>query len=253
MSDTRVDVITAVHGEYAGFLAAAWTSLQRQDDVEWTWLIQVDGPDAEVLRALETCGAAADDRVDVCSHGTLEGPAVTRNLALARVTAEFAQNLDADDELEPGALHLLAAALRRDPASAYAIGHARDLLPGGTLREHALPIEPGRIPRGALVRAWTRDPSRLPVHPAGILWRSDVLVRMGGWSALAGMEDTGLLMATNAVAEGRHVDRPVLRYRIHAGQRSARESKFNGGGGSNGADPPTCPASGHVVPATAWS
>ncbi|KNB50378.1 glycosyltransferase [Streptomyces caatingaensis] len=228
-----VNVVTAVHAPHAAFLPAAWESLRRQSHRDWVWLVQIDGPQDAVLRALAECGAARDGRVDVAANGTGEGPAVTRNVALGRAEAELVQNADADDELEPDALALLAGALAAHPRAGFAVGHARDLLPGGALRPHQLPISDGTLPRGVLLDAWStvgEGGYRLPVHPAGAMWRRELLLALGGWSALHGMEDTGLLMAASAVAEGVLVDAPTLRYRKHTGQLSARRDDFVGGG-----------------------
>ncbi|WP_344023162.1 glycosyltransferase [Streptomyces luteireticuli] len=227
-----VNVVTAVHAPHAAFLPAAWESLRRQSHGDWGWLVQIDGPQDAVLRALAECGAARDGRVDVAANGTGEGPAVTRNVALGRAEAEFVQNADADDELEPDALALLAGALGERPRAGFAVGHARDLLPGGGLRRYELPVHAGTLPRGALLDAWStgQEGYRLPVHPAGVMWRRGLLLALGGWSALHGMEDTGLLMAASATAEGVLVDAPTLRYRKHPGQLSARRDDFAGGG-----------------------
>ncbi len=232
-----VDVVTAVHAAYAPFVPAAYASLRAQTYPRWRWLVQIDGVnDTAVRTALAVTGALTDERVQVESNRAMAGPAVTRNIALARAEAPLLQNLDADDQLEPNALELLVAAMRRHPEAGYAVGHARDLLPDGTLREHPLPLSPGIQRRGALSDEWLSDPEhyRLPVHPAGAMWRRPLVVELGGWTALLGMEDTGLLMAASAAAEGVLVDAPILRYRKHPRQRSLRtgRSKFAGGGGA---------------------
>ncbi|WP_431042797.1 glycosyltransferase [Streptomyces sp. P1-3] len=231
----RVDVVTAVHAPYAAFLPTAWESLCAQSHSDWGWLVQVDGPYDEVLDALSACGAARDARVRVEVNRTSEGPAVTRNVALGRGTAPLVQNVDADDLLEPDALAILADALAAHPAAGFALGHARDLLPTGELRDHALPVPAGVLARGALLADWATEPGayRLPVHPAGVMWRRSLLLRIGGWSALRGMEDTGTLMAASAMAPGVLLDAPTLRYRKHPGQSSAQTSDFSGGGASN--------------------
>ncbi|WP_199566702.1 glycosyltransferase [Streptomyces triticagri] len=261
----QVDVVTAVHEPYAVFLASAWDSLRRQSHAHWSWLVQIDGPSAAVAAALEACGASDDPRVTVRANGTAEGPAVTRNIALGRTAAPLVQNLDADDELEPAALDLLAAALAAHPRAGYAVGHARDLLPDGRLTTHDLPVRPGPLPRGALSAQWAAAdrPYGLPVHPAGAMWRRSLLLALGGWSALHGMEDTGLLIAASAAADGVLVDAPTLRYRKHPAQRSGQTSKFSGGGGADctgpaprraarqppGVDRPVAPRSGQTDPA----
>ncbi|WP_208025724.1 glycosyltransferase [Amycolatopsis acidicola] len=225
--------MTAVHAAHATFLPAAYSSLRAQTCRRWRWLVQIDGVnDSAVRAALAMTGALDDDRVVVRSNRAIAGPGVTRNIALARSSAPLLQNLDADDVLEPDALRLLASAMRAHPRAGFAAGHARDLLPDGTLRDHPLPLVPGVLPRGSLSEAWLDDPGRyrLPLHPAGVMWRRALVVELGGWTALLGMEDTGLLMAVSAVSEGVLVDAPTLRYRKHPRQwsNSVERSKFDG-------------------------
>jgi glycosyltransferase involved in cell wall biosynthesis len=228
----RVEVVTAVHAAYAGFVPAAWRSLNSQTHTDWRWIVQIDGPATDVLAALVTCGAADDHRVRWAANGSREGPAITRNVALGRTSAQLIQNLDADDELEPTALQQLCTALRTNPAAGFAVGAARDLLPSGTLIDHPCGIRPGIIARGQLVDNWITDPAdyRLPVHPAGIMWRRELIVSIGGWTATHNMEDTGLLMAASALSPGILLDTTTLRYRRHRMQTSSKASSFRGGG-----------------------
>ncbi|HET6634029.1 MAG TPA: glycosyltransferase family A protein [Streptomyces sp.] len=229
----RVDVVTAAHAGYAGYVPAAWRSLRAQTHRDWRWFVQLDGPDTARLRAaLTACGAASDPRVHIAAHRTSAGPAVTCNLALGRSSAPLIQNLDADDELERTALADLSRALHAAPDIGYAAGRARDLLPGGRLRDHPLPLTGGRLARGALLEHWRTDPGcyRLPLHPAGLMWHRELLLHVGGWSAMHGMEDTGTLMAASACAAGVLLDTPTLRYRRHPAQISRSTTKFVGGG-----------------------
>ncbi|WP_405166143.1 glycosyltransferase [Nocardia sp. NBC_01499] len=227
----RVEVVTAVHAEYARYLPSAWRSLRAQTHPDWTWLVQVDGDAAAVRAALIECGAADDPRTRLAFNGTREGPAVTRNVALGRATATLIQNLDADDELEPTALAVLTTALRQHPTAGFTVGLAGDLLNSGELMDVPLPFEAGLLARGAVVDAWVTDPDhyRLPVHPAGVLWHRDLLLATGGWAAMRGMEDTGLLMSASALAPCVALDTRTLRYRRHRNQRSTQTSLFTGG------------------------
>lgn len=227
-----IDVVTAVHGAYANFLPAAWHSLRHQSRPDWRWLVQADGDATDVRSQLIACGAAEDPRVRFAANGTLEGPAVTRNVALGRATAPLIQNLDADDELEPTALAALSEALQVHRDAGFAVGPAQDLLPSGALVHVPLPFPNGLLPRGAIVDAWvtTAQEYHLPVHPAGMMWRRDLLLTLGGWTAMRNMEDTGLLMAASALAPGAITDTPILRYRRHRAQRSTKSSDFEGVG-----------------------
>jgi len=106
-------------------------------------------------------------------------------------------SLDADDEFEPDALALLVTALQTHPAAGFAVGRVRDLLVTGELRDHPLPVPAGVLPRGILLTEWQTTPGqyRLPVHPAGVMWRRSLLLSVGAWAALHGMEDTSAVMA----------------------------------------------------------
>lgn len=193
----------------------------------------MDGELDGIPTTLSRCGALADPRVSLSANGTRAGAAVTRNVALGRSSAPLIQNLDADDELEPTALRTLLTALRDHPDAGFAVGPARDLHASGALREFPIALPDGPIPRGALVDAWITEPDRyhVPVHPAGVMWRRDLLLTVGGWSAAHGMEDTALLMAASALAPGVVVRGPTLRYRKHRAQTSTKVSGFEGEGG----------------------
>ncbi len=183
----EIAVLTAVHAGYTRYLPAAWRSLCAQTHTDWTWFVQVDGARSpEVTAALIGCGAADDPRLRLAFNGTREGPAITRNIALGRISATLVQNLDADDELEPTALAALSTALDAEPSAGFAVGPARDLLTSGELRSFPWDFTAGSLPRGALLEAWNTTPGayRLPVHPAGVMWRRDLLLAAGGWAAL---------------------------------------------------------------------
>ncbi|MGH3721346.1 MAG: hypothetical protein ACRDRI_21345 [Pseudonocardiaceae bacterium] len=89
----RVDVITAVHAAYAGFLPLAWASLRAQSHRDWTGLVQVDGPGAEVRDALSRCGASVRrfSCAEVFSRDLLPAPAGYD----APVSARHASGVDA--------------------------------------------------------------------------------------------------------------------------------------------------------------
>jgi hypothetical protein len=153
--------------------------------------------------------------------GRQAGPAITRNLALARSTGDLIRNLDQDDILLPGALARDIAALST-PAVHWATSPALDLLPDGTLVAYDEP-RPGHIPPGHLLNLW-RTNNQLPVHPTTLCLRRHLILALGGWMALPASEDTALLIAASTVAAGHHTAEPSLLYRKWPGQLTASEA-----------------------------
>jgi len=213
-----VSVLTAAFAPDQAHLLAAYRSLCGQEDVSWEWLIQIDGVYAALPREL-----ACDGRVRVQANGRHLGIAGTRNRCLVRARAQFIQNLDADDQLLPGALAAAAGALASDPQLAFAFGRTVHLLPDGshtTPWRGRIPFPPGRIDAGKLDRFWLEtgdDP--LPISP--ITWRKIFAYAYGGWTALSVLEDTALVYAV----AGRHpcfyLDRDTQLYRLHERQATA--------------------------------
>jgi hypothetical protein len=62
------------------------------------------------------------------------------------------------------------------------------------------------------------------------MWRRNLLIAVGGWAALRGVEDTATLIAGSALAPGVLLDVPTLRYRRHEAQLSRNLENFSGGG-----------------------
>ena len=220
-----VCVLTACRPERVGDLLPALASLRAQSLAGWEWVVEFDGPVPPLPAPLSAAMAAGRLSLGGCHRPGGYGPAEARNRGLRRCRAALVQNLDADDQLEPGALALLAGALRRHPGAAYAAGDARDLLPDGSLRSVPLGLTPGVLAPGEVYGRWRTEPASaysVPLHPAGVMWRRAVLLEFGGWPALWGMEDTALLMAVSALRPGVYVAADTLRYRRHDGQLSAR-------------------------------
>lgn len=63
---------------------------------------------------------------------------------------------------------------------------------------------------------------RLPVHPATLCIRRELALALGGWMALPGGEDTGLLLAASVVTDGFFINEPGLLYRKHPDQITAQ-------------------------------
>ena len=195
-------VITAVDPELSEHLPATWQSLAEQQLPDsWTmeWLVQCDGTDEtsqHIVRSL----LPDDPRV---SFGASRkgGPGIARTMALARANGSLIKTLDADDRLTTGTLMRDIAALSQKGIgwSASRVMDDRE----GVLAPH-FPYDPpaGRIRSGSAYRAYTKENYRILVHPATLCVRYALLLALGGWMALPASEDTGLLMALDAIADG---------------------------------------------------
>jgi len=217
-----ISVITAVHPPSVPYLADAYDALRLQELPEgwaWQWVVQEDG-EQRVAQAV----LPEDPRISYGSNRA-SGPGVVRTTALTRATGTLIRNLDADDKLLPGALARDIARLTNDESIGFTTSRCLDLLPDGTVKswEHADPSD-GRIPRNSIKDQWQSDPNWiLSVHPVTVCIRRELLLAVGGWMALTTAEDTGMLLAANALADGWFIWEPSILYRKHSAQVTAQE------------------------------
>ncbi|AEW95907.1 MULTISPECIES: glycosyltransferase family 2 protein [Streptomycetaceae] len=210
-----ISVVTAVHAPGARYLPDAYASLCEQelpDGWRWEWVVQEDGETGAVAPYVPD-----DPRVSF-GQGRPGRAGVARTMALSRVRGAYVKVLDADDMLTPGALARDLRALDRNPGVAWAVSRVLDLLPDGSTAAFDQDPPEGVVERGAVLDHWTSHGYRLPVHPATLFVRRDLLLALGGWMALPASEDTGLLLALNAVSRGWFTARTGLLYRKWPGQ-----------------------------------
>ncbi|MFF5144407.1 glycosyltransferase family 2 protein [Streptomyces sp. NPDC013157] len=215
----RITVVTAVHAPSAPFLPEAHKSLCEQrlpDGWEWEWLIQEDGHGEEVQAYVP------DDARVSFRQGRAGGPGVARTMALARAQGSYVKVLDADDQLPPGALGRDLAALEARPDLGWATSRALDLLPDGSTAGFPGDPEEGPMERGTVLGHWAANGFRAQVHPATLFVRRELLLALGGWMALPASEDTGLLLALDAVSAGWFSAEVGLLYRKWEGQVTGR-------------------------------
>jgi glycosyltransferase involved in cell wall biosynthesis len=211
----RITVVTAVHAPSAGFLPEAYASLRAQrlpEGWEWRWLVQEDG-ETDAVRP-----HVPDDERVTFRQGRPGGPGVARTIALAHADGEYVKVLDADDRLTPGALARDLAALEADPGLGWATSRVLDLLPDGSTVGFPDDPEEGPLEPGTGLAHWASNGYRAPVHPASLFARRDLLLALGGWMALPASEDTGLLLALDAVSRGWFTGEAGLLYRKWEGQ-----------------------------------
>ncbi|MEU8186728.1 glycosyltransferase family 2 protein [Micromonospora carbonacea] len=210
-----VSVITPVHAPSIEYLPGAYESLVRQempDGWDWQWLVQEDGQTGALVDVLPD-----DPRISLGS-GRPGGPGVARTSALSRVTGELVKVLDADDQLTPGALARDIAAFTAHPHIGWATSRVLDLMPDGSTVGWDKDPDGGIISRGDVLAFWQANDYRAQVHPATLCLRRDLLLALGGWMALPASEDTGLLLAANAVSDGYFTREHGLLYRKWPGQ-----------------------------------
>jgi hypothetical protein len=148
------------------------------------------------------------------------GPGIARTMALARGNGSLVKTLDADDQLTTGVLarDIEACSQRGIGWSASRVVDDRD----GERSPH-YPYDPpeGRLRSGLVYRAYTKEDFRILIHPATLCARRWLVVALGGWMALPASEDTGLLMALDAVSDGWFSAEVGMIYRRWAPQMSA--------------------------------
>ncbi|GAB3989779.1 glycosyltransferase family 2 protein [Actinoallomurus acanthiterrae] len=222
---TRViSIITAAYEPVPEFLRAAYESILVQElppGWVWQWVVQEDDETGAVAALLPE-----DPRVSL-GHGRRGGAGVARTLALSRTRGELVKVLDADDLLTPGALARDIEVMERHPDIAWATSRALDLLPDGSRVGVGGGPPTGRIARGTLLRLWKEAGHRLPVVPATLCIRRGPLLALGGWMALPASEDTGLLLAADAVSDGYFSAEPSMLYRKWGGQATGQAAHLD--------------------------
>lgn len=206
-----ISVITAALPTHVSMLPSAASSLSQQE-IAWEWIVQFDGADMSLP-------FDSDSRVRVEANGARLGTSATRNRALLRARGARVMSLDADDELLPGGLLALAAAMDATPDARYAIGRSLDFFPDGRRidRFAAKAYSHGVLPSGMLEKVW-RETKNLHLQPGAAMYDRQALLSLGGWPAISGMEDQDLLLAFSSHWSGVYVDEPVYLYRQHPGQ-----------------------------------
>jgi glycosyltransferase involved in cell wall biosynthesis len=212
----RVSVLTPVRHLVGSYLAELHASLDAEADVEWEWVIQVDGG-RSLLRSVPA-DIRSDPRVSLEANGRWLGQSITRNLALARVRHPALQTVDADDLLLPGALPAAVAVLRADPEVGLAFGRTWEQRSDGGRTLAKNPYPPGRLEPGVLVRDWERRGGSCSIVVGSVMWRTACVFAHGGWPASVAGPDVLLLLAVAGVHPAVCIDRDTYVYRTHPGQ-----------------------------------
>ena len=214
-----ITIVTPAYRPDREHLLAAYDSIWRQEmptGWELQWVVQEDGTDGEVAKILP-----ADPRVSV-GGGRHSGETSTRNLCLSRASGELIKVLDADDMLTPGTLARDISVLDANPDVGWTTSRVLDLLPDGSTVGFDQDPPAGRLERGTVLAHWRAHNFRASVHPATLCLRRELVMALGGWMALPGSGDTGLLLAANAITPGWFNAETGLLYRKHPAQMTSQ-------------------------------
>jgi glycosyltransferase involved in cell wall biosynthesis len=216
-----ISIITPIYDPQPHHLREAYESLCAQvlpAGWSWEWMAQEDG-DSRIAEEL----LPADHRINF-GTGRNNGVAITRNLALARAQGDLVKNLDQDDILTPGVLARDIDTLTQHEHVQWTTSRVLDLLPTGELIGFDNDPPHGELAPGTVLEHWQTHGYRLPVHPTTICIRRELAVLLGGWMAVPGSDDTGLLVTASALHTGYFNSTVGLHYRKWPGQVSAQAS-----------------------------
>lgn len=177
-----VSTIVPVHNR-PGLLREAVESVLAQTYRPIEIIIVDDGSTDETGQAAEGLKGAYPDEITVLRRPN-GGPGLARETGRQRARGEFIQYLDSDDLLLPRKFELQVTGLRANPSCGVAYGMSRFYVLGDTPADRPLlrtgdEIE-AMFPDFLRARCW---------HTSTPLYRRDILVRAGPWTALRNEED----------------------------------------------------------------
>ena len=158
---------------------------------------------------------AKDDRRITVVDQANQGISRALNGGIERVSAPYVAPLDQDDISLPNRFELEVAALDDDPGLVCVSGWYEIIDGQGryltTIRQ---PSDDGEIQRLALA-------GHAPVCHSGCMMRRNALVQAGGYDPEFDLaQDLDLYLRLGEIGRLRNIERPVLRYRVHAGASS---------------------------------
>ncbi|MDM4762952.1 glycosyltransferase [Galbitalea sp. SE-J8] len=200
-------VITPVYDPPLDVFRETATSLIEQSFTDWEWVLVDDASPVGTVREELVALAARDPRIRVRTRSSNGGIVAASNDALDEATGEFAVLLDHDDELTPGALEAVAAALAADPAIDY-------------LYSDEAVVEDG-IVRGEFRKPdWSPERLRHQMYTSHLsVLRLDLVREVGGFHPDAvGAQDHDLVLRVTERARAiRHLPEVLYHWRVVPG------------------------------------
>ena len=207
-----ISILSSAYGPSATYLDETIASVQNLDvptGWELEWVIQEDGAEPSLADRLK-----ALDIVNYQANNAQLGIAITRNLALSRVSGSIVQSLDHDDILLPGALKTLILHFD-DRRVQWAIGQADDLLPDGTREVYKSAIPFGLICSGTMNQWAVEHDGNWPIQCAALMMRTTTLRALGGWTGIPYDDDVSMFAALSEITDGYYEEELTWLYRHH--------------------------------------
>lgn len=194
------------------FIEAAVRSTLDQEFRDLEVCVVNDGSEDRTGQILDAM-AASDARVRVAHKRAASGIAEASRAAVEMCRGEYILQLDADDELLPGAVWTLLDRLRREPRASLVYGGFVQVDAQGRVQRENLG-EPFHWERALL--------GNLASHPR--MFRRRDYARTAGFNrALTNAVDFDFYLRLAEVGEVLHVPRVLYRYRMHGGNTSIRQ------------------------------
>jgi len=201
----RLSLITAVHPPRSQHLidtAKSVTEAQRLLKAEGhnlEWVVVIDGPG-------ETPDVTGTPGLLRITRPMAGGVSAARNTGLAHVGGGHVMPLDHDDMVNPtGLLEVLSDPRFHEVRWVGANNQTLD----GTWTSHRL-LEPQLFEQYWLEEHWT---SPFAFHPNCLIAQRDAVLSVGGWPALTGNQDVGMIFALNSRHEGWGLTPAITSYR----------------------------------------
>jgi glycosyltransferase involved in cell wall biosynthesis len=210
-----ISILSSAYAPSATYLDETIASVQKlalPDGWELEWIVQEDGAQPSLEPRLRPL-----DIVNYQANGEQFGLAITRNLALSRVSGSLVQALDHDDILLPEALTTLIPHFG-DPRVQWAIGQADDLLEDGTREVYKSAIPFGLVPAGAMNQWAVTHDGNWPIQCASLMMRTTILRALGGWTGIPNDDDVSMFAALSEIADGYYDEKLTWLYRHHPRQ-----------------------------------
>lgn len=228
-----LSVLTAVHPDKATFLPDAFESLRTQvlpDGWNVEWLITEDGPDntltKQVARWSHRLRSTASGRMTVShtSAGMNVGFRAARNMALYTASGDTMCILDADDLFPSGSVAARLVAVESSPGG-WVLGQAQALGLDGDTDYYEQELPPGEYGTAEALPLCVKA-QHVPMVPNTLMAPTDLIVRLGGWPAVASVDDEHLLACVIASRPGVVLDADTYVWRDWDSNTSKEDSAY---------------------------